>query len=141
MRLTTGKLALRAIIVVGVLAVAPSAYAAKGGGKSGGGSGGGSVRVVNVTAPGTAPSHGQTITFSVTSSASQPYVQLNCFQGGSIVYSHQAGFYAGYPWSHNYVLSSNSWVSGSAACTATLEHNSNRGTTVTDATLNFTVNA
>jgi hypothetical protein len=119
------------------LAFAAPAFA---GGKGTVASSGNSLSVVNVSVPGATPSYGQTITFKVTSTSSSPYVQLNCSQNSVVVYQHQAGFYAGYPWPNTYVLSSNYWTSGSANCTATLEHNGHNRVVV-DATLAFTVNA
>ena len=80
------------------LAISAPAFA---GGKGGAaGSSGNSLSVVNVSVPGAAPQFGQTITFQVKSTSSSPYVQLNCSQNGGVVYQHQAGFYAGYPWAN-----------------------------------------
>ena len=118
------------------LVAAAPAYA--GGKGNTAGSSGSSLSVVNVSVPGAPPSYGQTITFQVKSSSSEPYVQLNCSQNGVVVYQHQAGFYAGYPWPNTFVLSSSYWTGGSANCTAYLEHNA-RNRSVVDATLVFSV--
>src|SRR5690348_2758135 len=92
-------------------------------GKSGGTrpSGGGTLTVRNVSAPGTDPSYGQTITFDVATTATdKPMVELDCSQNGSAVYSHSAGFYPDYPWPwlQNYQMSSSVWTGGAANCLA-----------------------
>ena len=113
------------ILVFGLLAV--PVLAAKGGGGGGGGgkpAGGGSgslslVMVTDANADGL-PNAGDTVTFNVTSSADRPYVSVNCYQGGSWVYSASAGFFAAYPWSRDFILSATSWPGGAADCTAML---------------------
>jgi hypothetical protein len=87
------------------------------------------------------PHYGQQVTFNVTSSATQPFVSLNCYQGGVRVASGSAGFYAGYPWSRDFTLSSAAWVGGAADCTAAL-YTTRDGTRInTLATMNFHVYA
>jgi len=118
-----------------------TAFAGKGGGKAGGGgghkSGTGTLAVVMVSdANGNgAPNYGDTITFKVTSTLTNPYVNLTCTQNGVLVYSASAGFYDSFPWpgSQNMPLSSPSWTGGSAACKAVL--------TNTSVTLSFTAAA
>ena len=98
----------------------------KGGGKGGGGttSGGGSLSLVMVTDVGTiGTSHGDTITFNVSTAATnEPHVTLACYQNGSQVLSASAGFFDGYawPWMRNMTLSTALWTSGAADCTAKL---------------------
>jgi len=145
MRRTSAKLALTGLITIGAMAMAPAAFAAKPSGGSGGKGGGSSstvsVVMVNDVNNDGGPNYGDTITFSVSTSATtQPYVELDCSQNGTVVYQHQAGIYAGYPWSQDFILSSNYWTGGAASCTATLEYNSRHGTSVLT-TLSFTANA
>jgi hypothetical protein len=84
------------------------------------------------------------VTFSVSTTATdKPSVRLDCYQGGSLVYTHSAGFYPSYPWpqSQNYVLQSSAWTGGAADCTATLYYMNSKGTSVTLTTLSFPVYA
>jgi hypothetical protein len=63
------------------------------------------------------------VTFNVSTTATdRPFVQLACFQGGTQVYSYQAGFYPDYRWSLVFTLSSNAWTGGAAECTANLDY-------------------
>ena len=111
------------ILVTGLLAV-PVLGARGGGGGGGKPSGGGSgslalVMVNDADADGVV-SHGDTITFTVTTTADRPYVSVKCHQGGTLVYAASAGFYADYPWSRTFGLETTMWTSGGADCTATL---------------------
>jgi hypothetical protein len=127
--LALGQAGLIALLVVG-LAVG-SALAAKGGnggghGKPSGGSGTSSgslalVMLADANGNGT-PNWNDTITFNVTSTSSSPYVSVRCYQGGTLVYAADAGFYADYPWpgARNMPLYSPSWTGGAADCTTTL---------------------
>jgi hypothetical protein len=69
-----------------------------------------------------APNWADTITFNITTSASSPYLSLKCYQGGTLVYGADAGFYEGYPWpgARNMPLQSPAWTGGAADCTATV---------------------
>jgi hypothetical protein len=123
--------ALVAALVVGLAAgttFAGRSGGGGGGGKHGGGSATGSLALVMVTdANGNgAPNYGDTITFTVTSSLSSPYVDVTCTQNGTLVYSASAGFYASFPWpgAQNMPLSSPSWTAGAASCKAVLENTS-----------------
>jgi hypothetical protein len=107
----------------------PSSVDAKGGGgkPSGGGTTGGSsslslVMVTDNNANG-GPNWGDQITFNISQTATtEPHVDLKCTQGGTVVLGATAGFYASYPWPWTQImtLSSPSWTSGAADCTATL---------------------
>jgi hypothetical protein len=68
------------------------------------------------------PNWADTITFKITSASTYPYVDVGCYQGGTLVYSASAGFYPSYPWpgARNMPLYSPSWTGGAADCTATL---------------------
>ena len=79
------------ILVIGLMAV--PVLGARGGGGGGGGkpSGGGSgslalVMVNDADADGVV-SHGDSITFTVTTTADRPYVSVKCSQGGTLVYA------------------------------------------------------
>jgi hypothetical protein len=126
------------------LVLVPAAVAARGGGgKPGGTSGSSSVsQPVMVTDTGTPGlSYGDTVTFTVSTSASVPSVELDCYQNGAIVYQGTTGYYATYMWSNNYTLKSFVWKSGAADCTATLYSTNKNGSRTTLATLSFHVGA
>lgn len=83
---------------------------------------------------------GQQVTFAVTTSATaSPFVSLNCYQNGVWVYTASAGFFAAYPWSQKFTLSSTAWMSGAADCTARLYSTKTGTRTTTLATANFHV--
>ncbi len=87
------------------------------------------------------PHWGQQVTFNVSTTATtQPNVSLNCYHNGVLVYGAVAGFYPSYPWpwTQTFTLSSPSWTSGGADCTAALYY-FNGTKTVTLATLSFGV--
>lgn len=136
------------ITTVALGAMGGSSYAGKGGGRPGGGGGttsSSSLSVVMVTDADSdgITSHGDTITFNITTAdTAEPNVSLSCKQGGVVVYGAVAGFYAGYPWpwTTNMELLSPNWSGGAADCTAVLQKYS--GTKVLNlATINFTVAA
>jgi hypothetical protein len=117
-------------LIVLTLIVAP-ALAAKGGNGGGGGgkgkpsNGGGTITLVMATdANGNgAPNWGDSVTFSITTSATDsPHLEVTCYQNGALVYGASAGFYPDYPWPGAQLmpLSSPSWTSGGADCTAVL---------------------
>lgn len=113
-----------------------------GGGKPGGGgttAGGGSLTLSMVTDNNQngLPNFGDTVTFIVKTTVSQPTVTLLCSQNGVGVYGATGGFYDSYPWpwTKNMTLSSSSWSGGAADCTATL---TNLGSTSVLAKASFT---
>lgn len=128
----TTRFALPAVLVALALAVVPAAVAGKG--KPGGGSSS-SLSVVVLNSPDGLPHHGGQVTFDVSTTATtRPYVQLDCSQGGALVYSASAGFYDAYPWpwDRNFTLSSSYWTGGAADCTAQLTYwNGRRWSTLT----------
>jgi hypothetical protein len=87
------------------------------------------------------PHLGQNVTFNISTTATnEPYVSLNCYQNGGLVYGAMAGFFPSYLWpgSQIFPLSSPSWTSGAASCTATLYYvNGKKNIMLT--TLNFQV--
>lgn len=134
----TAVIAITTIFGFGALTTVPMASHQPGGGNSTS-----SLALVLVNSTDGVPHWGQTVTFHVSTTAtSQPNVSLNCSQNGTLVYSAVSGFYASYPWpgTQNFVLSSPSWTSGAASCTAKLYYFGGKKT-VTLTTLNFAVQA
>ncbi len=89
------------------------------------------------------PHWGQSVTFNVSTAAtSYPDVSVTCDQNGVLVYGAMAGFYPSYPWQGSQImpLSSPTWTSGAANCTATLWYQNGRKD-VTLTTLTFVVYA
>lgn len=87
--------------------------------------------------------YGQSVTFHVSTTATtEPNVSVSCYQGGTLVYSAESGFYPSYPWPGTQIfpLSSPSWTGGAASCTASLYYFAGRKT-VTLTTLDFQVYA
>jgi hypothetical protein len=117
----------RGVVLAGVvlalsLVLVPAALAGKPGG---GGGGGGTIALVmvrDVSGNGT-PDYGDTITFAVSTTATtMPYVTLNCYQGGTLVYQASNGIFA---ISLNQLFNlggTDAWQSGAANCTATLQN-------------------
>jgi hypothetical protein len=111
------------------LAVIPSALAGKGGGAKppppsggGGGTSGGSISLVLLNSTDGLAHVGQKVTFKVSTTATQqPWVTVDCHQNGAWVYHASNGIF---PTSLNQVftLGSNTWLSGAADCTATLQN-------------------
>jgi hypothetical protein len=148
----------RAAIVVALLAllVAPAALAGKPSGGGGGGGGGckhcapsytgsfvGTNPVMVSDANGNgAPNYGDQITFKVTSNATYYDVELDCSQGGPMVFQQVVGFGLGWAWSQNYTLKSAAWTGGAANCTAVLFSSNADGSNRQNlASLNFAVGA
>ena len=116
-----------ALLVVGLMA--GTAFAGKGAGGGGGkppkgGSTSGTLALVLLQdANGNgAPNWNDTITFTVTTSAQYPTVDVRCYQAGSLVYSGSAGWYESYPWPGARImpLYSPSWTGGAATCSAVI---------------------
>jgi hypothetical protein len=138
------------LLITGLLAIAPTAYAAKpsasGGGKGGGGktTGSSSMTLVLVDSTDGVPHWGQHIRFDVSTTATtEPHVSVACSQGGTLVYTAQTGYYASYPWpsTQTFTLSSSAWTGGDADCSARLYSLSNSGSSTTLATMSFHVYA
>ena len=134
------RLAFLVAFISVMLGLGASAYAAKGGGgghpRSGGAS---SLTLVLENSTDGLPHYGQVVTFKVSTTATtEPFVRLDCYEGGVWVLSSSAGFFASYPWpwTQNFTLGWDMWHTPGAAsdCTATLY---NGGTTY--ATLSFHV--
>jgi hypothetical protein len=124
---TPAGVVLTAAVLAVSLALVPAAVAAKGGGGSGGttGGSGGTIALVmvrDVNGNG-APDYGDTVTFAVSTAATtMPYVTLNCYQGGTLVYQASNGIFA---ISLNQLFNlggTDAWQGGAASCTATLQN-------------------
>ena len=122
------------ILVFGLLAV--PVLGAKGGnggggGKPGGGGSGGTISLAPLVwdANGNgAPNHGDTVTFDISTTASAPYVLLECYQGGALVLSGRKGYFEGsLDTNRNFGLASGVWQVGAAECTASIETQTKRG--------------
>lgn len=130
-----------ALTVLSMLMASP-ALAAKGGGSSKT-SGSSSLTLVLLDSTDGLAHYGQQVTFTVsTTQTTEPHVSLSCYQGSTLVYSAETGYYASYPWPDTqiFTLSSAAWTGGAASCTAVL-YWFNGSKTVTGATLNFPVYA
>jgi hypothetical protein len=114
-----------------------AAFAAKGtsggaGGKHGGGgagSGSSSISLVLVNSTDGSAHYGQQVTFKVSTTATtEPFVRLDCYEGGVWVLSTSSGFFASYPWpwTNVFTLSWDMWHTAGAGadCTATLYNGS-----------------
>jgi hypothetical protein len=123
-----------------VLVLTPAAFAGKPSKPAAGGGTGSSLTFSLLDSPDALPNFGENLKFTVNTSAARPYVNLKCYQGGDWVTNQTVGFYAGYPWSQVFPLSSWKWTSGAADCTARLYTSTSKRTT-TLATLSFHVYA
>ena len=86
-----------------------------------------------------APQFGQTITFDVSTTATgNPFVNLNCYQDGTLVMNSWSAFFPGGS-NQNFGLYSPSWKSGAADCTADLGMLTKNGTWKVLASNSFSV--
>jgi hypothetical protein len=128
--------ALMALIVVLATTARPSHAAGKPGGHS---TSSGTLELVLVNSTDGLPHWGQQVTFKVSTTATtEPHVDLNCYQNGTLVYAATTGYYDSYPWPSTQIMTlrSNSWTGGDADCAAKLYYFDGRKTPVV-ATLSF----
>lgn len=112
-----------ASIVVFLLALVltPAALAGKGGKAAGGGATSASVRLVLINSTDGLAHYGQQVTFTVSTSATKPWVGLDCWQNGTWVYGSWSGYFPSYEWGQVFTLGpTNSWNGGAADCKAKL---------------------
>lgn len=120
----TKQLPLRAAVIVAVtalcLAIAPVALAAKAqGGKPPKGAGTASIALVLLNSTDGLAHYGQAVTFNVSTTATdQPWVNLKCYQGRSLVAEGWNGFFDASLTGRNFGLASPMWTGGAADCTA-----------------------
>lgn len=89
----------------------------------------------------TAPQFGQTITFTVSTTATtNPFVNLNCYQNGLLVMNSWSAFFPGGT-DQNFGLYSPAWQSGAANCQADLGMLTSNGKWKVLASTSFNVNA
>lgn len=135
MRRFIGFVALVALVV----AVPATANAVKGGPKANSVS---SMSLVLLDSADDVPNWGERVTFAVSTDVTEwPFVQLDCYQGGELVYAMSAGFWEGYRFTKTYTLRSSYWTGGAADCVARLFHVASNGKNVVDMTMPFTVAA
>lgn len=80
------------------------------------------------SADGTAPHWNGLVSFDIaTTATAEPYVNLQCFQGGVLVGQGWAGYFDGALGSRSIGLSSPQWTSGAADCVAYLDKYTRRG--------------
>jgi hypothetical protein len=113
------------VVLMGAMVVSTvsgAAFAAKGGGGKGhrGAGGSGTFSLVLLNSTDGTPHWGQDVTFSVSSTATYSFVDLDCYQSGALVFHQGVGFYAGYPFSQIFTLKNWMWTAGAADCNATL---------------------
>ncbi len=137
-----------AILTAGLVALVLSGAALAGKPGSGGAvKSSGSLKLVLVAADGartsaSAPTFADWITYDVTTTASEPYVETSCFQNGKLVYKQSRGFFAGYyAGTQMYQLGpTQAWAGGAATCNARL-HEWVNGSDRTLSTTGFDVGA
>jgi hypothetical protein len=121
--------------------IAGTALAAKGGGgKPSGGDSSSGLSLVMVDPADTIANHGDQVTFSVVTTATdKPWVRLDCYQSDTWVSTSSAGFFPAYPWPATFTLASGGWTSGPGDCTATLYMVTSNGRSRSLAALTFHV--
>jgi hypothetical protein len=115
--------------LVGAFAFATPAVAA------GGKPGGGSTSSISLAQPTIAaasvagwPRYGDFVSFDVSTDATaSPFVNLKCYQGGSLVAEGWEGYFDGALGDRFFGLYSSIWTSGAADCTADLKQFSTKG--------------
>jgi len=103
-----------------------TAAAAKGGGGHST-SGSGTLSLVLLDSTDTLAHYGQHITFNVSTTLASPYVDLQCFQNGTLVAEGWEGFFVGALSDGVFGLYSPQWLGGAADCTAYLAYQTKRG--------------
>ena len=115
------------LLMVGALAFAGTALAGKGAATKSWISDPTVVSSSSLSAAETSsPRYGDVVTFTVsTSQTSNPFVNLRCYQNGSLVLSGWSAFFSGGLGDETFGLGSAAWRSGAADCTADLDLYSN----------------
>ena len=134
------KLIAAAVVAASALAL-PSLAAAGKPGPGGTTRGGNSLTLVQLTPRDGGPAFGDTVTFSLVTTSTQPYVRVDCYQNGTNVYTETNGFFPSYPWGQEYTLGPTlTWTGGGASCTAQLITATRKGYS-TLAQISFAVSA
>ncbi len=122
-------------IVASLAALAVAGTAAAGNGGASGKSSSSSISLVvprsaAIAAASTSASahYGDEVTFDVATTATDyPYVNLKCFQNGTLIGEGWEGFFAGALGDQMFTLSAPQWSGGAADCTATLNKHTKQG--------------
>lgn len=138
---TRVTIVLAMVTMLTVVAVGATLAAPGGKGKPGGRSTGSSLSLVLLNSTDGVPHWGQEITFEVTTSAAEPFVNVRCYQGDAFVYDGWAGFFDGAWFGQTFTLSSMYWEGGAADCTARLVSFGSNGRERTLKTMGFDVAA
>jgi hypothetical protein len=87
---------------------------------SGGGATSATIKLVNLSEPGAPPSFGQQVTFVVSTTATAyPWVEVQCYQGGALVYDNSVGYFSSYMFPQVFTLGPTAlWGGGAATCKA-----------------------
>ncbi len=93
------------------------------------------------TASSSGPHFGDQVTFSVSTDAPSPFVNLDCYQSGRWIYDEWHGFWEGAMGGQTFTLSSTYWQGGDADCTARLVEWQSNGHQRTLASTSFHVSA
>ena len=115
------RAAVLGVVTVLCLALAPAALAAKAqaGKPPKGGGGAASIGLVLLNSTDGSAHWGQTVTFNVSTTATdQPWVNLKCYQGRTLVAQGWNGYFDASLTGRNFGLSSPMWTGGAADCTA-----------------------
>ena len=81
------------------------------------------------------------VTFRFSTTASEPFVNLRCYQGQAFVFDGWAGFFPGAWFGQTFTLASTYWADGEADCTARLVSYGSNGRERTLGTMGFHVEA
>jgi len=117
-------------LAVAMLSVSPALAAKGGNGKPSGG--GGTISLAPLVYDANAnglPNYGDRVTFTLSTTATdKPWVELDCYQGGALVYQYRRGFFEGSLTGEVFNLGGTvAWQSGAADCTAWLEKYTSKG--------------
>lgn len=120
------RIALAAALVL-ALALVPTSLAGKPG--SGGSTTNGTISLVLLESTDGYAHYGQKVTFNVSTTATaSPYVNLKCYQNGTLVGQSWEGFFEASIDDQIMVLGGSlAWQGGAADCTATLNKRTKRG--------------
>ena len=126
-------------LAIAAIALTPTALAGKGG-PGGGGSGSSSLSLVLLDSSDGQPHFGRQVTFNISTSATKPQVNAQCYQNGARVYTESHGFFEGAWFGQTFTLGPTpSWSGGDADCTARIVTYSRNGRENTLATMSFHV--
>lgn len=112
-----------ALVAVVALVAGPATAGGRGAGKGNGkpGSGGGTISLVLLESTDGFGHYNQLVRFNVyTTATTEPWVNLKCYQGGTLVAQGWEGYFERSLSDGNFRLNSPMWTGGEADCTAFL---------------------